>query len=42
MLSLSPTYERGVLLQVWLCVLKVMDEYCGEAGSHPGADLVLE
>ena len=25
---------------MWLRVLEVMDEYCGEAGSHPGADLV--
>ena len=41
-LLLSPTYERGVLLQVRLCVLEVVDEYRGEAGSHPGADLVLE
>ena len=24
---------------MWLCVLKVMDEYGGEAGSHPGADV---
>ena len=35
----SPTYECGVLLKVWLRVLKVMDEYGGEAGSHPGADV---